>query len=128
MRLCRAINHPHLRTMFCGYHWYALGGPLPEQLAGAVPYLHAANLCGSRRVQGPWHGLPATIEPLDDGELDNFAVLGMLRHVGFAGRIGIQGYATGGDVYHKLRRSLAALRDMERRLDAHPEWTRLRSV
>ncbi len=128
VRLCRAIDHPLLCTIFCGYHWYALGGPLPEQLAGAAPYLHAANLCGSRRVQGSWHGLPATIEPLDDGELDNFAVLGMLQHVGFGGRIGVQGFAAGGDVYHKLRRSLAALRDMERRLAAHPGWARLRSV
>jgi hypothetical protein len=113
--------------MFCGYHWYARGGgDLPAQLAEAAPYLHAANLCGSRRVESPWHGLPATIEPLDDGELDNFAVLGMLRQSGFTGNLGLQGYATGGDVYAKLRRSLAALRDIEHRLDEHPGWARLR--
>ena len=28
----------------------------------------------------------------------------------------------GGDIYTKLKRSLAACRDMTQRLDRHPEW------
>lgn len=126
VRLCRALDHPLLRAVFCGFHWYAVDGTgLPARLREAAPYLHLVNLCGSRRV-APGGGLPATIEPLDEGELDNFAVLGLLREIGYQGMIGIQGYSVGGDVYAKLRRSLQALRNMERRLDAHPGWARLR--
>ena len=129
-RLCAAIDHPLLRAVFCGFHWYAVDGKdLGARLELAAPYLHLANLCGSRRLGtgGGGGGLPATLEPLDEGELDNFAVLGALRAVGYAGPIGVQGYSVGGDAYAKLRRSLAALRDMQRRLDAHPDWARLRA-
>jgi len=129
-RLCAAIDHPLLRAVFYGFHWYAIDGKdLGARLQLAAPYLHLANLCGSRRrgTGGGGAGLPATIEPLDEGELDNFAVLGALRAVGYAGPVGVQGYSVGGDAYAKLRRSLAALRDMQRRLDAHPDWARLRA-
>lgn len=59
--------------------------------------------------------------------IDNFAVLGALRAVGYAGPMGVQGYSVGGDAYATLRHSLAALRDMARQLDAHPDWARLRA-
>ena len=127
VRLCRALAHPALGLVFPGYHWYAVDGQqLPAQLAEAAPYLRLANLCGTRRVEGRWSGMAPTIEPLDEGELDNFVVLGQLRAVGYQGMLGVQGYAVGGDVYTKLRRSLATLRDMERRLKAHPHWAHLR--
>lgn len=122
VRLCRAIGHPLLRAVFCGYHWYAADGTrLRQRLDDAAPFLHRVNICGSRRTPGG-----ATIEPLDEGELDNFIVLGQLRRIGYGGMIGLQGYGVGGDVYGKLRRSLAAFRDMERRLQAHPSWAEIR--
>lgn len=126
VRLCRAINSPHLRMVFPVYHWYAADG---KNLAGAVdtilPYLALVNVCGSRRFDNG-SGLPATIEPVDEGELDVFAVVGRLRAAGYDGPLGVQGYSVAGDVYAKLRRSLAALRDIERRLDEHPTWADLR--
>jgi sugar phosphate isomerase/epimerase len=122
VRLCTRINHPRLGAMFCGFHWYAIDGQhLAAQLTDAAPYLRQGNLCGSRRdVDGLAN--KATIEPLDDGEMDNFAILANLRRVGFAGLIGFQGYSTGGDPYLKLKRSLNAFRAMEQRLQAHPSW------
>ena len=126
VRLCRRLSHPGLGLSFNGYHWYAVDGRnLAGCLAQAGPFLQSANLCGSRRAAqgsagGP--GMPATIEPLDEGELDNFAVLAALDRVEYAGMIGVQGYSVGGDVYAKLRRSLLAFRDMEDRLARHPGW------
>ena len=79
-------------------------------------------ICGSRKVKD---SIP-TLEPLDEGELDNFALLGLLRKLDYHGMVGLQGYSVGGDVYTKLKRSLAVFRDMERRLDAHPAWANLR--
>ena len=125
-RLCLEYNHPSLRTTFCGFHWYAIDGKnLPSHLQDAAPYLRWVNLCGTRR-NAKDNPMPATIEPLDEGEMDNFAVLGLLRQVGYKGAVGFQGYAIGGDAYSYLKRSLAAFRDMERRLDAHPNWAKLR--
>jgi sugar phosphate isomerase/epimerase len=121
-RLCERIKHPNLGAMFCGFHWYAVDGKqLGESLAILRPYLQQVNLCGSRRDPD---GLAnkATIEPLDEGEMDNFLVLGHLRKLGYSGMIGFQGYSTGGDAYAKLKRSLAAFRDMEARLERHPHW------
>lgn len=121
LRLAQAIDHSAVGVVFCAFHWYVVDGEgLAEKLAQAAPYLRSVNLCGSRRM--PFGRFPATIEPLDSGELDNFAVLGLLRQLGYSGMIGIQGYGVGGDVYHNLRRSLASLRDMERRLATHPHW------
>jgi sugar phosphate isomerase/epimerase len=125
-RLCQRFDHPLVRAVFTGYHWYAAGGgvDLGATLDAMAPYLASANVCGASRISG-WV-MPARLERLDEGELDNFAVLGGLRRVGYEGAIGLQGYAVAGDAYANLRRSLAALRDIERRLDAHPEWAALR--
>ncbi|MFB6140793.1 MAG: sugar phosphate isomerase/epimerase family protein [Halosimplex sp.] len=121
-RLCDRVDDPRLGAVFCGYHWYAVDGEAPdESLRAAAPHLQSANLCGSSRRDGQ-----ATIEPLDTGELDNFVLLGLLRSVGYDGPVGIQGYSVGGDAYANLRRSLAALEDVDRRVDEHPEWADIR--
>jgi len=128
VRLCRRLTHPRLGLSFNGYHWYAVDGThLAARLAEAAPYLRSANLCGSRRLPAGSGPMPATIEPLDDGELDNFVVLAELRRVGYRGWIGFQGYSVGGDVYVKLRRSLAAYHSMAARLATHPGWGDLRA-
>ena len=125
VRLCAALDHPRLRLLFPAFHWYAVDGTdLRSTLDAAAPYLGGVNLCGSRRLDGQY--FPATIEPLDSGDLDNFAILGALRDVRYGGMVGIQGYGVGGDAYEHFRRSITALRDMERRLDSHPHWARLR--
>lgn len=127
VRLCRQLRHPNLHTVFPSFHWYAVDGTkLGARLAEAQPFLTSVNLCGSRSTGKKDGGLPATIEPLDEGELDNFALVGLLRQNGYTGMIGFQGFSVGGDVYGKLKRSLAAFRDMERRLEKHPEWAQLR--
>jgi len=119
-RLCQKMNHPHLKVVFCGFHWYAVDGKnLARSIEDAMPYLHSVNMCGTRRG-GNIAG--CTIEPLDCGEMDNFALLGLLNRSGYTGRIGFQGYSIGGDVYGYLRRSILAFRDMEGRLKKHPNW------
>jgi sugar phosphate isomerase/epimerase len=120
VRLCKKMNHPRLKTVFCGFHWYAVDGKgLAERIEEASPYLHSVNMCGTRKG-GNVAGY--TIEPLDCGEMDNFALLGLLNRYGYNGRIGFQGYSVGGDVYEYLRRSLALFRDMEDRFERHPNW------
>lgn len=123
VELARAVDSPRLGVCFCAYHWYAVRpNPLDALLASAGGLLRSANVCGSRRVAG---GLP-TIEPLDDGDLDVFALLGALERAGYRGMVGLQGYGMGGDSYAKLERSLAAYRSATARLAAHPDWAALR--
>lgn len=123
VRLCQRVNHPRLRAVFCGFHWFAVDGEkLSERLKLARPFLNSVNICGSRKVKD---SIP-TLEPLDEGELDNFALLGILRRLDYCGMVGLQGFSVGGDVYTKLKRSMVVFRDMERRLDKHPAWVDLR--
>jgi sugar phosphate isomerase/epimerase len=125
VRLCQRLNHPNLGIVFCGYHWYAVDGQdIQATLSLVAPYLRQVNLSGSRRSPLGF-GNVATIEPLDAGELDNFALLGQLKKIGYNGLVGYQGWSEGGDAYSKLSRSLKALRDMDRRLDEHPHWAEL---
>lgn len=126
VRLCRMLDHPRLGVTFCGYHWYAVDGrSLQERVLMAAPHLSMANLCGSSRRADNAESLP-TVEPLDSGELDNFAVLGALSAAGFDGWVGVQGFSIGGDVHANLTRSIAALRALEARVRSHPDWAVMR--
>jgi len=116
--LCRQLAHPRLRLAFSGYHWYAGGGrPITGCLDALRGTLSHANLCGCGS------GTPArprpTILPLDEGELDNGAVLASLRQAGLGGDawIGLQGYGIGGDIVDHLRRSRDVLQGMLDRVD-----------
>ena len=120
IRLCENMEHPALKLVFCGFHWYAVeGSNLSQSISSAIPYLHSVNICGSSR-EGDIAG--CTIEPLDSGDMDNFSLLGCLHRCGYTGRIGFQGYGIGGDVYTNLQRSMNAFRSMEKRLSIHPNW------
>jgi hypothetical protein len=121
--LCQEFDHPRLGIVFNGYHWYATQEKSLEQRLDALwPWLRQVNIAGCRLSPLGW-GNAATIEPLDEGEMDNFVLLGALDRRGYAGRYGVLGWESmGGDVYGNLQRSLAAFRSMEQRLAAHPDW------
>lgn len=127
--LCEEFNHSRLSIVFNGYHWYANQEKALEQRLDAVwPWLKQVNIAGSRRSPLGWGGL-ATIEPLDEGEMDNFVLIGSLERRGFAGRFGVLGWESmGGDVYGNLRRSISAFRSMEQRVADHPEWAVLNDL
>jgi sugar phosphate isomerase/epimerase len=122
--LCQEFDHPNLGIVFNGYHWYAMQEKALEQRLDALwPWLRQVNIAGTRLSPLGW-GSVATIEPLDEGEMDNFVLLGALERRGFAGRYGVLGWESmGGDVYGNLQRSQVAFRSMEQRLAAHPEWS-----
>lgn len=127
VRLVEALGSDAVRAVFSSYHWYVADGSWPDEvLREAAPYLHSVNICGAKRGVGTT-GMGASVELLDDGELDNFALLGLLKRFGYRGPIGIQGYSIAGDVYPKIERALRRLREMEARLEAHPDWAQLRN-
>jgi sugar phosphate isomerase/epimerase len=121
--LCREFDHPRLGIVFNGYHWFAMQEKALEQRLDAMwPWLRQVNVAGCRLSPLGWGGL-ATIEPLDEGEMGNFVLLGALERRGYTGRYGVLGWESmGGDVYGNLQRSRVAFRSMEQRLAAHPGW------
>lgn len=122
VRLCRSINHPNLGLTFSSLQWYAADGRnLGNLLKQAMPWIRRVNLSGSRRSPLGFFEV-ATIEPLDTGELDNFAIVAALTRLGYDGYIGYNGWFEGGDPYVKLARSLAALKDIKLRVDTYPHW------
>ena len=123
--------HSQLGVVFCGYHWFAAQferGPkyLQAALSQAAPLLSSANLCGStaRTEKGR---RACSIELIGRGELDNFALLGMLQNVGLPDWIGLQGFGIGGDAFANLRESIASLREIIERVEKHADWARLRT-
>jgi sugar phosphate isomerase/epimerase len=121
--LCQEFDHANLGIVFNGYHWFATQEQHLEQRLDAMwPWLRQVNLAGCRLSPLGWGGV-ATIETLDEGEMDNFVLLGALERRGYTGRYSVLGWESmGGDVYGNLERSRLAFRAMERRLAAHPHW------
>lgn len=121
VRLCKKINHPNLRASFGAFHWFAVdGAPLDKVIAEVAPHLHSVNICGCVKANDR-----ARILPLDQGTLDNFALLTLLTLAGYRGPIGLQGFSVGGDVYGKLKQSLDSYRSMAARVKRHPHWSPL---
>ena len=125
LRLIQKSGHPALGWVFSSYHWYASQeGRLFSLLDEGVPSLRRVNLCGSRRsADGSY-----TLEPLDSGNVDSWAILGQILKRGFTGPIGIQGFGVGGDVYAHLRRGLSILRAWDQRIESHPHWADLSPI
>lgn len=122
VEICEHFNHPRLGASFNAYHWYASQeGKLQERLDAMKPWLMQVVTSGSALSQLGWGGV-ATMEPVDRGEMDNFAVLAALDRIGYTGSIGVLGWDYGGDIYLKLQRCLVTLRDMDRRLEKHVSW------
>ncbi|UZJ57900.1 sugar phosphate isomerase/epimerase [Pseudomonas sp. KU26590] len=122
VEICEHFNHPRLGASFNAYHWYASQeGKLQERLDAMKPWLMQVVTSGSALSQLGWGGV-ATMEPVDRGEMDNFAVLAALDRIGYTGSIGVLGWDYGGDIYLKLQRCLVTLRDMDRRLEKHLNW------
>jgi hypothetical protein len=107
--------------VFSGLQWYAADRKeISRRIEAAAPYLLSVNITGVS-TGGQYEG--CRVEPLDRGEMDNFALLALLGRYRYDGYIGFNGYTAGGDPYRYLDRSLKALREMEERLERHPSWS-----
>lgn len=125
LRLWRAIGQPTVGVVFSSYHWAAADGQdLGALLGRAAPALRSVNLCGGRRLRLGDRTL-TLVEPLDQGDLDTFALLGLLCATGYQGPVILQGYGLGGDIYAQLARARQVFREMAARLARFPHWGRL---
>lgn len=125
VEICKRFNHPKLGVSFNGFHWYgSKEGNLMERLQDMKPWLMQVVLSGSEISPLGW-GKIATMQPPDEGALDNFIILSALHHINYSGSIGILGWDYAGDVYTKLQRSLTTLRNMDQRIQKFPNINQL---
>ena len=109
LRVARLVDRKNFGVTFNLCHTLAAGDEkrIPDLLEEAGPSLLAVTINGADAdVQGPkWNRL---IQTLDHGSYDVGIVLRTLKHVGYQGPIGLQGYGLGGDRRDNLARSIAA--------------------
>jgi|GEM_PF-5267903 len=101
------------------FHWLCVHRRgLAEHAAMVRPHLRRLVVSGvTLRGEQP------AVEPLDAGDADPFwFVATVLRETGFAGPASLLGFAVFGDVYHNLRRSITAWRDILRRTTQNADW------
>jgi len=119
VRLKKKINHPRIHAVFCGLHWFCVDGQdIEGKLREAAPHLGSANISGMRVT-----GEHKQIVPLDDGQLDNSLIIGLLDKYGYKGKIALQGFGCAGDVYTHLKKSINTFRDIDTRVQNHPSWS-----
>lgn len=133
--VCSVMDHPNLGIVFPSYHWYGYeanaGSPTEGHqavdptpaLTTTTPHMRQLTLSGATRSPLGWSRI-ATFEALDEGELDNFAILGLAKSLGYAGPVGHDGTLVGGNPYSQLKRSYDTLDEMLGLLSRHPHWGR----
>lgn len=106
LQIVEKTNHPRVGANFNLCHWLMVEGakdygPLLRQHA---PRIFAVTLNGAQKGTKTWtNGL---IQPLDQGDFDNRALLATLREIGYRGPIGLMCYGIPGDARIHLERSM----------------------
>lgn len=133
-RVCLVMKHPNLGVVFPSYHWYGYeanaGSPTEGRpavdptsaLTTSISHMRQLTLSGATRSPLGWSRI-ATFQSLDEGELDNFAVLGLAKALGYTGPVGYDGTLVGGNPYSQLKRSYNAMDEMLEVLTKHPGWS-----
>ncbi|MGO9112748.1 MAG: sugar phosphate isomerase/epimerase family protein [Thermoguttaceae bacterium] len=104
--LAKKVNHPQVGYNFNVCHWLKVEGNKDYRpLLKANPdKLFCVTLCGAQIGAKTWtNGL---IQPLDQGDFDNQALLATLREIGYQGPVGVMCYGIPGDAREYLQRSM----------------------
>lgn len=122
---CLPLLSDDVGLVFCTSHWIQtavrcggdVGDDLRSTLAAGAGRFVRANVNGTSFMRGQ----TPTLDPLGDGDLDGFRLLGAIRAAGYDGPIGIQGVGLAGDPFVRVSRSVRAYDDICARLDAHAD-------
>jgi len=110
IRVAEKTNRRNVGVTFNLYHWLKTDNPANMETAikKAMPYLFVVTINGTSEA--------GSIELLDSGTFDVYKFLKQLRHEGFKGPIGLQGYGITGDVRENLKRSMEAWHRFSQRM------------
>jgi len=118
VRIAQQARRPNVGVMFNLCHWLKTDDEknLKPLLTSAMPYLRAISIHGADRAADIHAGTGNWIQPLDSGTFDVYALLKMLKDLGYKGPVGLQCYGIVGDARDHLARSMAAWRKLNERL------------
>jgi sugar phosphate isomerase/epimerase len=110
VRLASKLNRPNVGTNFNLVHWKWVPQPRPleQALREAMPHLMLVSING---LAG------RAIVPLDQGDYDLARFLTSLRQIGYAGRVGLQGYGVKGSSREHLSASMRRWRELTAKTD-----------
>lgn len=110
VRVAQKVNRRNAGVTLNLYHWLKTDKlvNMESAIEKAMPYLFMVTINGTTEA--------GSIETLDKGTFDVYGFLKALKHCGFEGPIGLQGYGIGGDAQENLRRSMEAWREFSLRL------------
>lgn len=109
--LVKKVNHPKVGYNFNVCHWLKVDGNQDYRplLRANADKLFCVTICGAQIGAKTWtNGL---IQPLDQGDFDNRALLATLREIGYRGPVGIMCYGIPGDAKDYLQRSMKTWRE-----------------
>ncbi len=106
IELVKRVNHPQVGFNFNVCHWLKVEGNKDYRplLRANADKLFCVTICGAKIGAETWtHGL---IQPLDQGDFDNRALLATLREIGYQGPVGVMCYGIPGDAREYLQQSM----------------------
>lgn len=106
IELVKRVNHPQVGFNFNVCHWLKVEGNKDYRplLRANADKLFCVTICGAKIGAETWtHGL---IQPLDQGDFDNRALLATLREIGYRGPVGVMCYGIPGDAREYLQQSM----------------------
>ncbi len=114
LRIAEKVNRRNVGVTFNLCHWLKVDGDKDpsETLQRAMPYLFQVSINGADSGDTKTMNWNRLIQPLGSGTYDVGGVLKTLKELGYAGPVGLQGYAVKGDSKENLKRSIQAWRKL----------------
>jgi sugar phosphate isomerase/epimerase len=106
LQVVRQVDHPKVGVNFNLCHWLKVDGGRDYHavLRKNADRLFAVTINGAQVGAEAWTG--GLIQPLDRGDFDNRALLGLLREIAYDGPIGLMCYGIPDDTRTHLQRSM----------------------
>jgi len=106
LKLVKQVDHAQVGTNFNLCHWLKVDGEKDYRpvLRENAERIFAVTINGAQVDAEAWTG--GLIQPLDKGDFDNRALLGLLQEIGYAGPVGLMCYGVPDDTREHLQRSM----------------------
>ncbi len=106
LQVVKQVDHPRVGVNFNLCHWLKVDGDKDYRsvLRENAQRIFAVTINGAQIGAEAWTG--GLIQPLDKGDFDNRALLGLLREIGYDGPVGLMCYGVPDDTRTHLQRSM----------------------
>jgi len=106
LKLVKQVDHPNVGANFNLCHWLKVDGDKDHRivLRENANRIFAVTINGAQVDAEAWTG--GLIQPLDRGDFDNRALLGLLQEIAYDGPIGLMCYGIPDNTREHLQRSM----------------------